>query len=113
MSKYDTNLFMNIKLLDKILGHVLAAYDPNLVVLFGSYANRSENMQSDIDLVIVCPTIFKRRMLERTIKSNIKRYSLKADILVHSADEFKEATDKPKSFLGAILKQGVILYKKC
>ncbi len=103
---------MGTSLLGKVKGYVVSCCKPDMVLVFGSYARGEANKFSDLDLVVVCNYVYNRKMLERKIKSDIRRYSLKADVMVRSQCEIMEAIKDPHSFLGSILEKAKIIYKK-
>ena len=101
---------MNSKLIDKIKDYIIHTCDPELIVLFGSYARGSQNKYSDIDLVVMCAQVHQKQKLEREIKSWIRQYGLHADILIRSSKEVEEALPLPTTFLGSVLKHGKKIY---
>ncbi len=108
-----TKRLYNEALLSKICNYILASCRPEKIVLFGSYAHGSENKYSDLDIIVICEEVYMRKTIERRIISNIERYALKADVLVRSVSEVSRSSQEPGSFLGEVLKKGVIIYEKC
>lgn len=86
-------------------------YDPEKVILFGSYAEGNADECSDIDLVIIKKTTSP--FMER-LKEVIKyiKVPIKADILVYTPQEW-DLMRKQKNILIAIVRsKGKILYEK-
>ena len=100
---------------DKSLGKIIAIIkriNPQEVYLFGSHANGSFDEQSDIDLLIIAPSIDRpseRRMKLRKELSEFDR-SLGLDLLVYTPDEYKILVNEPSSFLFSAIKQGIKIY---
>lgn len=99
--------------ISRITEYIVATIDPEEVLLFGSLAYGKADIYSDVDLIII--TRFDQRRndgLKQGVKTFINEFSLKPDVHIHSEKEIKEAQKKPFSFLGSVLKNGKIIYKK-
>jgi uncharacterized protein len=101
---------MNSKLIDKIKDYIIHICDPELIILFGSYARESQNKYSDIDIVVMCAQVYQKKKLEREIKSWIRQYGIHADILIRSEKEVEESIPMPTTFLGSVMKHGKKIY---
>lgn len=94
----------------KIL-RLLKQYNPEKVILFGSYAKGSYDPFSDIDLIIIKKT--RKRFLDRLkdvlmiIKPN---YAI--DILVYTPQEFRKMVSQGNLFLEYVLKEGKVIYER-
>lgn len=94
----------------KIL-RLLKQYDPEKVILFGSFARGSSDQFSDIDLIIIKKT--RRRFIDRIkdvlmiIKPN---YAI--DILVYTPEEFKKMLSQGNPFLEYVMKEGKVIYER-
>ncbi len=101
-------------LLNRIVEIVVAEYDPQKIILFGSYAYGSPQPTSDIDLLII----------KETDRSFPKRWAevceLVADIvgtipfspLVITPSELESRQAKGDQFLEEILTRGEVLYAR-
>jgi len=102
-------------LLDQIVKVLEATYQPERIILFGSYAYGEPDLASDIDLLI----------LKETDKSFPKRWAevceLAADIvgtipfspLVLTPAELEARRHKGDQFIEGILTEGEVLYTCC
>jgi len=98
--------------LDSIVKMIIEKYNPNQIILFGSYANGKPDEQSDIDLLIVKQTSYKfhQRVVDvRRIISNLRK-GLGIDILVLTPEELNSRIELGDQFLENIVKQGKLLY---
>jgi len=90
----------------------LKSYDPDKIILFGSYATGEIDEFSDIDLIVIKDT--NKRFIERLIEvseiigSNID----KVDVFVYTNEEWKRMIEWGSPFAQEVLKKGKIIYEK-
>ncbi len=100
------------KTLEKIINYAMSVAEPELIILFGSMADKKDNIFSDVDLLIVLDDIYVKNDIAAKIKSYSSELSLKADVLIYSRSEIERESLKPNSFIAAIIKSGRVVYKK-
>jgi predicted nucleotidyltransferase len=104
---------MNLKgTLEKIIGYSVNVTEPEEIILFGSMANGTANVYSDVDLLIITESGINKKEAGTKIRNYANQYSLKTDVLVYSPPDFEREVSIPNSFLSAIYKSGKIVYKK-
>ena len=88
----------------------IKTYEPEKVILFGSYARREADEQSDLDLVVIKRT--DKRFLERLIEvAKIVGPDFgKVDIFVYTPEEFRFMRESGNPFIENVLKEGKVLY---
>lgn len=99
--------------LSKIIDYAARLAEPERIVLFGSMANGSANVFSDIDLLIVLENknLLAKKDIATKISTYVRELSLKADLLVYSESEIENERHKPDSFIANILKSGKIVFE--
>ncbi len=97
--------------LGKIIDYTVRIAEPEEIILFGSMSNGNANLFSDVDLLIVSNNPAIKKEVAARIRSFSRELSLKTDILIYSKSEIKSETQKPNSFISAIIKSGKIVYK--
>ena len=100
------------KTLNKIIDYAAAVSDADSIVLFGSMANGTDNIYSDIDLLIITGNAVMKRDIIALIKNFSAELSLKADVLVYSKLEIEKESETPYSFIRGILNSGRVVYGK-
>ncbi len=86
----------------------LKIYQPEKIILFGSFAYGQPNQNSDIDIAIIKKT--KDSFHERQKKARlIIRSTVPVDIFVFTPEEFKKGK-KNNLFVKEIAKTGKIIY---
>lgn len=102
------------KILNEIVEKLQREYKPLKIILYGSYAYGTPNVDSDIDLLILKNT--SERSVDRFVKVKKIIYNPKRKIpvspLIYSPDEVKERLRIGDDFIKEILKNGVTLYEK-
>jgi len=88
-----------------------AQYQPDKIILFGSFARQEISLWSDIDLIIVKRT--KKKFLDR-IKDVLLllRPKVGIDILVYTPDEFNNLCGQRLFFKKEIEAKGVTIYER-
>ena len=100
------------KEITKILVKLIAEYDPQQVILFGSYAYGNPRSDSDIDLLIIKDTperFIDRWVTVRRILSDAQR-SFPLDTLILTPQEVAHRLAVGDQFVAEILERGEVLY---
>jgi predicted nucleotidyltransferase len=100
-------------LLNYIIDKIVAAIQPEKVILFGSYARGDTNQDSDLDLLIIKDSQQGNREIRREIDRLLTGRRFGIDIIVRKPDEVAEnLRDGNPFYLYHIFKEGKILYER-
>ncbi len=95
-----------------IVERIVKHYDPDKIILFGSYAQGTATPESDVDFLIIKDSQLPR--YQRGIE--VRRYLYDAlvpmDILVYTNAEIEEYRNVKSSFVNTVLHSGRILYAR-
>jgi predicted nucleotidyltransferase len=96
--------------LNDAVNRLVAAAHPLKVILFGSHARGEADDHSDVDLLIIEPTVSNR--YEEMIRLNraLKGMLMPVDLLVISEQEFEARSRIPGTVEHAACKEGRVLY---
>lgn len=100
------------RLLQDIINRLRKGYNPDKIILFGSFAAESATTASDIDLLIVKRTedrFIDRWSKVREILSDSTR-TLALDTFVLTPQEVSERLARGDQFLASVLQKGRVLY---
>jgi len=100
------------KVIERIVGYAARVSEPEEIIVFGSMANGTHNVYSDLDLLLVMDRDFSRKQIAEQVKQFAHELAITADVLVYSKQEIEQASRQPYSFLASVLKSGRIAYKK-
>src|SRR5579884_257617 len=89
---------------------VAERFDPEKIILFGSYAYGTPHEDSDVDILVVMPA---RRPLMQAHRINVAcEPCFPLDILVRTPETMRWRLEEGDSFLREIVSRGKILYEK-
>ena len=103
----DINAILNV-----IVRRIVESYQPEKIILFGSYAYGQPHSDSDFDLLIIKQTKDRpidRRVAVRTLLRPFKLHPAVSPIVV-TQDEIAERLDMGDPFAEEIVTRGQILY---
>lgn len=100
--------------LSRMVDVLVREYQPEKIVLFGSYAYGTPHADSDFDILIVkdSPQPFFQRLFEvRRLVSEV-RHGYAFDFIVLSPVEIEERLQRGNQFIKEILERGVVMYAR-
>ena len=104
--------------LNDIVPKIVDAFNPEEIIMYGSYARGDNDIYSDIDLIIIVENI-NMRFQDRSIKViNIiseegnDDHDIPINPIVYTVEEFTAMLNNKESFLVSALKESVLLWKK-
>jgi len=105
-------LEMNKALIDEVTKHLIKAYNPLSIYLFGSYVWGIPDKSSDIDFfVIVDKSEYDAAERIRIGLRELKDVHADIDILVYTSDEVASRNTHPSTLIFKVLNKGVKLYE--
>lgn len=98
--------------IDDITSRIVESYDPDRIILFGSYATGRESSGSDIDLLILKDT--PERPLERrmAVERILLDRTVPIDLFVYTPDEVRYLYSIGSPFIEDIMLKGKVLYMR-
>lgn len=103
--KNNTKIF---QIVEKIVNN----YDPEKILLFGSYAKGNADIDSDLDLIIIKNTKTPKHKRGREIRKYLYGSLLPIDLKVYTPDEFENEINSNYSFLNSVIKDIKSLYER-
>lgn len=94
----------------KKLVECLKRYNPEQIIVFGSYARGEADERSDLDVVIIKQT--EKRFLDRLIEAArcLDNDLGKVDVFVYTREEFEEMRRRENPFIAKVLTEGRVIY---
>ena len=91
----------------RIVGHL----KPQMIILFGSYANGTPTEESDLDLLIIKDSDIPPRQQNRKVRKILSDLRIPVDVIVKTPQEFQTY----KNIIGTIIypanKFGKVIYE--
>jgi predicted nucleotidyltransferase len=99
------------KEIKKITDKIVREYQPEKIILFGSYAWGNPTKDSDVDLFIVKETENTREMSRKINRLFFPRY-VAMDFMIYTPKQFEEEILLEEPFIKKIIQSGNVLYEK-
>ncbi|MCK5243083.1 nucleotidyltransferase domain-containing protein [bacterium] len=95
-----------------MIDRIVKKFQPEKIILFGSYARGTNTRDSDIDLLIVMKHVQSKREQQIAIRVLLQDVGIPKDIIVTTSDEFR----RHKNIVGTVAypaaREGKILYAR-
>ena len=99
-----------IKRIEELSEQIAREFQPEKIILFGSYAYGHPSTESDIDLLVIMP--FEGRQSEQAIRIlNYLSALAPIDLLVRRPEEVEERLAMGDSFMREIVECGRVMYE--
>lgn len=100
------------EIITKIAKKIETQYQPQKIILFGSYAWGNPLDDSDLDLLVVKETDERPRKRSLSVRRILDEENglIGMDILVYTPEELSRRMEIGDSFLSRILSEGKVLY---
>ena len=99
------------KEINRYVHDVAAAFNPERVILFGSYATGKSTEDSDVDLLVVMNHSGRDVEQAFTIRRSINR-NFPLDLVVRTPNEVRRRLENNDTFLSTIYSEGKTLYER-
>lgn len=87
------------------------AGQPHRIILFGSYGRGEPREDSDLDFLVILPTVKDRRREMVRLRRVLSPLRLPVDVLVVSEAVFREWSDTPGNIYYEAAREGRVLYE--
>ena len=98
--------------INDIVNRIVGRFNPDKIILFGSYATGNPNNDSDIDLLVIKDTDLPRHRRSFDIQKFLIGSMIPMDILVYTQKEFDQEKQEKYSFISSAIKTSKILYER-
>ncbi len=96
----------------EITYRIASKFNPDKIILFGSYANGTQKEDSDIDLLIIQESDLPPQKRGFDIRKSLIGFMMPFDILIYTKSEFESEIMNSSSFINTIMKNSKILYER-
>ena len=100
------------KTIKKMVDIIVEKYQPEKVILFGSYATGIPNADSDVDILIIKDTDLPRYKRGKYIRKYLTDFRFPKDIIIYTPSEIERWKDCQLAFITSAVNNGEILYDK-
>jgi predicted nucleotidyltransferase len=107
-----TQTLAHQEIIAEMVRRIVEEFDPQKVILFGSYARGMAGPDSDVDLLVVMPVQGSRRQQRVAIRTALSGMGLAKDVFVFTPDEMERYGDLVGSIIRPALREGKVLYER-
>ena len=100
------------EIINDVVNKIAERFNPDKIILFGSYASNTQNTNSDIDLLIIKDTDKPIQYRDFEIRKYLIGMTIPMDIIVYTNAEFEEERNDKYSFINSTLKTSKVLYER-
>ena len=100
------------KHIQRMVDLIVAQFQPEKIILFGSHARGDGTADSDVDLLIVMSVEGSKRAKQLEIRAAVHDVHIPKDILVSRPEEFKWRKDIIGTIERPAVREGRILYAR-
>lgn len=98
--------------IERMVRTVVTGFNPEMVVLFGSYARGEAGPNSDVDLLVVMDVKQTRRRAATEIDRALAGRSLPLDLIVVTPEDVRQRRHSVGTIIAPALDEGRILYQR-
>jgi uncharacterized protein len=96
----------------EIVNKIASGYNPEKIILFGSYALGNPDENSDLDLLVIKESDLPRPQRSVQVRKMIYGSMIPIDLIVYTPKEIEESKDNKFSFVYQVLNTGKTLYER-
>jgi len=101
-----------IRAIRTVVKQIADKFQPEKIILFGSYAYGKPKPESDVDLLVVMETPLRERQQRLEISRALSPRPFPMDVLVHTPKHLEERIALGDFFLREITTQGKMVYER-
>jgi len=98
--------------INEVVNKIIENYNPEKIILFGTYAKGTQSEHSDLDLLIIKDSNLPRYKRARQVWKYLWGSMVPMDIIVYTNKEFNEDKDVRFTFINNVHRTGKVLYEK-
>ena len=98
--------------ISEIVNKIASGYNPDKIILFGSYATGNPNENSDLDLFVIKDTDLPRPQRMVQVRKMLYGSMIPIDVIVYTPKEIEESMENRFSFVYEVLNTGKTLYER-
>lgn len=99
-------------ILTQIVERITEHFQPESIILFGSYARGTAHVDSDADLLVVMNVAGSKRKQAIEIDLCLQGIPIPTDVIVVTPEDIERYCDCPSAIIHDALREGKILYER-
>ena len=95
-----------------IVAKIVSGYNPDKIILFGSYATEKPTEDSDLDLMVIKASELPRPQRTVQVRKMLYGAMIPIDLIVYTPQEIAELKENKFSFVYEVLNTGKTIYER-
>jgi predicted nucleotidyltransferase len=104
------SVMVSQRVLGEVVSRLVKRFKPTRIILFGSQARGTADDRSDVDLLVVCPVVGRKRDLMVAMDRALSGLGIARDVIVFTPDEFERDRHIPGTVSRPASLEGKVLY---
>ncbi len=100
------------QVIDLMVRRLVERFDPDQIILFGSYARGTARPDSDVDLLVVMPVTGSKRAKQLELRLALHDIPVAKDIILVTPDEVIRRRNIVGTIIRPALQEGKVLYAR-
>ncbi len=100
------------KQISEIVNRIASNYNPDKIILFGSYAQGDFTDNSDLDFILIKDTNSPKHKRGIEVRRLFYGLAIPMDFKIYTATEFANELSNQYSFLSSAIKESKVLYER-
>ena len=100
----------NTDAIARMVNRIVERFDPEQMILFGSYARGSANPDSDVDLLVVMKNVKSKRAKQVEMRCALHDIRIPKDIIVVTESELERYRNTVGTIVRPALREGKSMY---
>ncbi|MEI7983759.1 MAG: nucleotidyltransferase domain-containing protein [Bacteroidota bacterium] len=96
----------------EIVNRIAIGYNPDKIILFGSYASGEQSEDSDLDLFVIKNSDLPRPQRAFQVRKMLFGMMVPMDLIVYTPDEIEKSLGNKFSFVHEVMNTGKVLYER-
>ncbi|MBI3442631.1 MAG: nucleotidyltransferase domain-containing protein [Candidatus Sungbacteria bacterium] len=97
----------------EVVDKIVAQFQPEKIILFGSYAWGTPHEDSDVDFFVIKTTVVPRRERKYELRHTLFPSPFAFDVLIYTPEELQKSINENRNlFIEDILRNGKVLYER-
>lgn len=103
---------IEMRQIQDIVNRIATNYNPDKIILFGSYARGNYNDNSDLDFILVKETNTPKHKRGIEVRRLFYGLPIPMDFKIYTSTEFNNELSNRYSFLNSAIQDGKVLYER-
>ena len=98
--------------ISEMVEKIATGYNPEKIILFGSYSNGTATENSDVDIFVIKDSELPRPQRTMQLRRMLVGSQIPMDLIVYTPSEVEKEKEEKYSFVYEVLNSGITVYER-